>query len=167
MRSFQRSVPFLAALLLTTMLVSCAKEPQDLVENVISGGDDCGQPGARIEATVDGSSFCANAQILAVGDGAGLMLTGVGLLGSSLVLQVDTLGLGAHAVTEAQNSMLLLQTGTSYVSTGEEAGTISITLADTVERRFTASFEATLRNEANGATRHVIGTADVTWSTGQ
>ncbi len=151
---------------LLATLGSCAKEAQDIASDVLPTPTNCGQAGTRIEATMDGSSFCANAQVLAVGDGSSLMITGVSLLGNSLVLQVDSLGIGAQAISEAENSMLLVQAGSSFVSTGAHPGTLNITLLDTVAHRFTAGFEVSLHNEVNGSARHVQGTADVTWTNG-
>jgi hypothetical protein len=154
------------AVTLLAGMTSCAKEAQDIASDVLPTPSTCGQAGTRVEATLDGASFCANAQVLAVGDGSSLMITGVSLLGNSLVLQIDSLGLGTQAISDADNPMLLMQAGSSFVSTATYPGTLHITLVDTAAHRFTATFDVTLRNEENGSARHVQGTADVTWTSG-
>jgi hypothetical protein len=94
-------------------------------------------------------------------------VTGVDMLGNTLVLQVDTLGVGTHAVTEAENSILYMQTGTSYTAMGDEAGTLTITAIDTVARHLAATFDVTLHNDVSGAARAITGSVDVTYTPGQ
>ncbi len=156
----------LSACLLVALLVSCTKNAKEVAEELLPIPSGCGQDGARVQATLEGSSFCANAQVLAVSDGASLMITGLSMLGTSLMLQVDSIAVGSQPIGAGGNDMLLLQTGTAYVPAPGQPGTLVVTLADTTAHRFTASYDITLRNEDNASTRQVQGTVDVTWTDG-
>lgn len=160
-----RTVSALA--LAATCLTACVKDEKEVAEDLGIVPSTCGSDGARLQATVEGSSYCATAQLIAVGDPSSVLVTGVDMLGSTLILQVDTLGVGTHTVSEAENSVLYMQTGTSYTAVGEDAGTITITAIDTVAHHLAATFDVTLHNEVSAAARTITGSVDVTYSPGQ
>ncbi len=145
-------------------LTACMKDAEDVAQDSGVLPSTCGSPGNRLQATVDGGSYCANGQVVATGDGASVVVTGVSLLGTTLILQIDSLSIGTQAITEASNGLLYLENGTSYVVMPTEAGSITITEADTSARTLKAHFNATLRNEMSGAARQVQGQVDVAWT---
>ena len=142
-RSTMRSNFVLPALLFVIALPfqSCVKDTAEIAQEVGLLPAGCGSDGARLQATVGGSSYCATAQLLAVGGEGSVMLTGVDLSGNTLILQLDTLGVGTHAITEASNSMLYMQTGSSFVSGPDSEGT----LIDRTAQRVHPTLERHLR----------------------
>lgn len=149
---------------LSLLLAACAKEAEDLAQDSGVLPSSCGSAGARLQATIGGASYCANGQVIATGDGASVVVTGVSLLGTTLIVQIDSVATGAFTVTEAANSLLYMENGTSYTLLPPDAGTITITHADTLARSLKADFSATLRNEMSGASRSVQGQLDVVWT---
>lgn len=154
----------LPALLLSLLITSCAKDTTELAQDVGVIPAGCGTNGARMQATVDGASYCASAHVHAVGTDDAVVVTGVDLAGNSLILQADTLGIGDHLITEAQNGLLYMHLGTAYIVGPQQTGTLSITHHDPATRTLKAAFNASLFNEASGATRTVQGEIDVVYS---
>lgn len=146
------------------LLAGCMKDTEELAQDMGVLPSTCGSAGARMQATIDGSSYCATGQVIATSDGSSAVVTGVSLLGTTLVLQLDSLGLGTQAMTEASNGLLYMENGTSYTIMSPDQGSLSITHVDTVARALKADFEAVLRNEMSGATRAVQGSLDVVWA---
>jgi hypothetical protein len=161
-----RFIPATSIILLALSLVSCAKDSVDVAQDLGLLPNTCGSDGARMQASVDGDSYCANAQIIATGDGAAVIVTGVALSGGTLVLQLDTLAIGDHAMTEAANGVLYMQHGTSYTIAPGASGTLSILIHDAQTRRLKATFSAPVFNELNGLTKQLQGEVDVTYSIG-
>jgi hypothetical protein len=149
----------LSALLL---LASAGCQPDELVD-VIVPGDECGSSGARVEATIDGSDWCANASVLAIGDGGTVMITGINALGTTLVLQVDSIGLGPQPITEASNALMYLSLGLPYTPLNSDPGQLIIATLDTAARRITGAFEVTLHADGGGS-RPVSGAFDVQYT---
>ena len=158
------TLPLLAIALLTAGLVSCAKDTEDLAQSAGILPSTCGSDGARVQATVDGNSYCGNAQVLATGDEGSVMVTGIDLLGNTLVIQLDSLALGQQAITDATNGLLYMASGTPYVVEPGNPGTLTITQVDTSARTVKADFDAMLRNEMSGNARHVVGSLDVVYT---
>jgi hypothetical protein len=154
----------LSILVILLTLSACAKAGKEVAEELGIVPTTCGTDGARMEATVGDGSFCADGQIIAVSDGSTAMVTGIGLLGNTLSLQLDTLDPGTYPITEAQNAILFMSLGTPYVTTGDLPGTLAIEAHDPVVRRIKATFNVNLRNEMSGAARPVSGSIDVTYS---
>ncbi len=152
---------FLVSLLTIT---ACAKAGKEVAEELGLVPSTCGSEGARIEATIGGDTFCANAQIIALSDGASANISGVGLLGTTLTLQVDSLAEGTFSINEAENALLLMSLGTPYVSVADQVGTLHITGFDPVARRLKADLEATVRNEMDGATKNISASIDVIYT---
>lgn len=145
-------------------LTACAKAGKEVAEELGLVPSTCGTDGARIQATIGSDTFCADAQIIAISDGTSANVSGVGLLGTTLTLQVDSIAEGTFAVSEAENAVLFMSLGTPYVSMADQAGTLTVTGLDTVARRLKADLEVTVRNEMNGATKNISASIDVTYT---
>lgn len=158
------SISTLATLSAVILLSSCLKDTEELAQDTGLLPSTCGSAGARLQATIGSGSYCANGQLIATGDGSSVMITGIGLSGSTLIVQVDSLGIGVQAITEATNGLLYMENGNSYTINPIEPGTLHITEADTAARVLKASFSANLRNDMSGITRNVNGELDVVWS---
>lgn len=156
----------LGMLVLALSFSSCAKETLDVAQDIGLVPSGCGTDGARFQASVDGSSYCASAQIIATGDDSSVIVTGIDLVGSTLVLQLDTLAVGDHAMNEASNGVLYMQAGTSYTIAPTASGVLSISAHDPATRTLKASFDVPVLNEMSGVTKQVQGEVDVTYSTG-
>lgn len=141
-------------------LSACAAEE---LADVIVPGDTCGSDGARVQATVAGNDFCANASILAISDGNSVTITGINLLGGTLVLQLDSLGTGVQAINEADNTMMYMNASLPYTSLSTDPGLLTITSLDTVGRRVMGSFEVTL-HAAGGGSKAINGAFDVQYT---
>ncbi len=162
-----RTFPILAFVAVTFALAGCAKETQELAQEVGLLPSTCGSDGARLQATVDGSSYCANAQVIATGGDGSAFVTGFDYTGSSIILQFDTLGVGTHAITEAANAVVYMQAGASFVVGPDQTGTLTITEHNSDTRRLKATFQTTLLNALNGQTKTVQGNVDVIYTEGQ
>jgi hypothetical protein len=151
--------PLLPALL----LIACAGCQPDELADVIVPGDDCGSSGARVEATVDGSDWCANASVVGVGDGSSVIITGISALGGTLMLQIDSLGVGPQPITEASNALLFMNLSLPYTSRNNDPGQLIIATLDTAARRVTGNFEVTLHADGGGS-KPVSGAFDVQYT---
>ncbi|MBX2972505.1 MAG: hypothetical protein KF797_05340 [Flavobacteriales bacterium] len=154
-------------ILLCTSLVTlaaCAKAGKKVAEELGLVPSTCGTDGARVQAEVDGASFCADASITAMSDGTSASITGIGLLGNTFSVQIDQLAVGTRTVSEATNAILFMSAGTPYVVVGDSAGWIAIDHHDATARRLKARFQATVHNEASGRTKPVSGSVDVTYT---
>ncbi|MEZ4756368.1 MAG: hypothetical protein R2817_06040 [Flavobacteriales bacterium] len=156
--------PILSLVLLTCLFSSCAKDAVEVAQEAGVLPSTCGTDGARLQANTGDGEFCASAQVMAVGDGTSVMISGFDLGGSSIVLQVDTLGAGVHPITEAENALLYMQMGATFATGQNSAGELTIVLHDEAGRRLKGGFEADLINAQNGQVRTVSGTFDVTYS---
>lgn len=161
----RNSLP-LGLLVVALSLVSCAKEAQDVAQDLGLLPSGCGSDGARFQATIGETSYCAGAQILATGNATSALVTGVDLAGNTLVLQLDSLAMGEQVMTEASNNLLYMQTGVTFTIAPEVQGTLNITHLDTQARTLKATFQVPVFNVLNGATEQVEGEVDVTYSTG-
>lgn len=154
-------------LLLSTSLftlVACAKAGKKVAEELGLVPSTCGSDGARVQAEIDGASFCADANITAMSDGTSASITGIGLLGNTFSVQLDSLAVGTRTVSEATNSILFMQAGTPYVVIGDSAGWLAIDHHDAAARRLKARFQATVFNEMNGRSKPLSGSVDVTYT---
>lgn len=154
----------LAFLVVALVATACTKDSEDLAQDTGILPSTCGSPGARLQATVAGDAYCANGQVVATGDGLSVIVTGVSVSGSTLVLQVDSVGVGTQFITEASNGLLFMESGSSYVVLPGQVGSITITQADSSARVLKASFAANLGNEMSGQSIAVQGEVDVTWT---
>lgn len=149
------------------LLGACLKDTEELAQDAGVLPASCGSDGARIQATVDGSSYCASAQVHAVGDGQSVIVTGVGLTGTTLVVQMDSIAVGTQSITEASNGVLYMENGTSYTVLPNQTGNLHITQLDTAARTIKAAIDVTLQNEASGSSRAISANIDVHWSEGE
>lgn len=161
------SIPTLIALSAIVLLGSCLKDTEELAQDTGLLPSTCGSTGARLQATVGGSTYCANGQLIATGDGSSVLITGLSLSGTTLIVQVDSLVAGTQAITEASNGVLYMENGNTYVVHPNEPGSLIISEADTAARILKATFNANLRNEMSGVSRNVQGEVDVVWSDGE
>ena len=145
-------------------LTACAKAGKEVAEELGIVPSSCGSDGARVQATIDGDSFCADGHIMAVSDGTSANISGIGLLGSTITVQLDTLAEGTYVINEAENAVLFMALGTPYVSMADQPGTLTISSHSATDHRLKAAFEATVRNEMSGNTKVVVGTVDVAYS---
>ena len=157
-----RSITLLLAIIIG--LTACQKDTTEVAQDVGVLPQGCGSDGARLQATVDGNSYCASAQVVAVGEGFSVTVTGVDLTGNTIILQADSIGMGTQPITEANNGILLIQNGTTYVVLPGNSGTLHITEADTTAHVFKASFDVTLQNDVSGQSRAVQGSLDVVYT---
>mgnify|MGYP007127719266 CR=1 FL=1 len=145
-------------------LSACVKAGKEVAEELGIVPSSCGTDGARLEASVNGNAFCADGNLSAISDGTSATVIGLGLLGSAVTLQVDTLAAGTYVMNEAENSLLYMELGTPYVSIAEQPGTLTISSHDPASHRLKASFDAHVRNEMSGTVKPISGTVDVTYT---
>lgn len=158
------SLSTLALIVIIGGFTACAKDTTELAQDVGILPSTCGSDGARVEATIDGSSYCGSTHIIATGSEGTVIVTGVDLTGSTLVVQADSLALGEQAITDATNGVLYMQGNTPYVVMPGQPGTLTITQADTTAHVFKANFNVTLHNEMSGGTHAVQGSVDVVYT---
>lgn len=145
-------------------LTSCEKDTEERAQDAGILPTTCGSDGARLQATVDGSSYCGSAQLIAMGEDSTVIVTGIDLTGNTLVVQADELVVGEQVVTDASNGVMYMQGNTPYVVMPNDPGTLTITQADTTAHVLKASFNVPLHNEMSGGTRAVQGTLDVVYT---
>ena len=159
------------ALLISTVLLgclaACVKDTEDLAQDLGVLPNGCGTDGARFQATVNGDSYCASAQVIATGEGFSVTVTGVDLTGNTLILQADSIAVGQQEMTEAGNGLLYMESGTTYVMLPGNTGTLTITEADTTAHILKATFDAILHNDASGDARHLAASLDVVYTVEQ
>lgn len=156
---------FLLILITAIALVSCTMGSTELAQDTGILPSTCGNDGACIEATIDGTDHCGSAQVIITGEES--IVTGVDLVGNTLIVQADELLVGNHEVTDASNGLLYMQSGTPYVITPGDPGTLTITQVDTTAHVLKGSFNAHLHNEMSGSSRHVAGSFDVVYTVEQ
>lgn len=158
------SLSILALIVIIGGFTACAKDTTELAQDVGILPSTCGSDGARVQATIDGASYCGNAQIIATGSEGTVIVTGVDLSGSTLVVQADSLAVGEQAITDATNGVLYMQGNTPYVVMPGQPGTLTITQVDTTAHLLKANFSVTLHNEMSGGTHAVQGSLDVVYT---
>jgi hypothetical protein len=139
--------------------ISCVKE--NPVADLVTGGS-CGSDGARMQATVAASDWCANATVSAVGSGTSAILTGVSLTGGTIVLNIDSLALGDQPINEAANGLLFTSLEGSFTVPQDGHGTLSVTSYDPTSGRLKGTADIGLRLNGEGTTKHILASFDVT-----
>jgi hypothetical protein len=157
---------FIALLIVPITFIACAKETEEAAQSAGVLPATCGSDGHRFQATIDAVNYCGNAQVLATGDSTSVIVTGVDLLGNTIVVQADSLVTGQQAITMTSNGALLIQNGNTYNQTPDHPGTLTITQLDTAAHVLKASFDVMLHNEMIGNYRHVVGNVDVIYTVG-
>ncbi|MBX2979651.1 MAG: hypothetical protein KF905_10175 [Flavobacteriales bacterium] len=121
----------------------------------------CGIDGARLEATFDGGAFCANASLFA-SQAVSMTINGISQQGATLTLELDSVSVGTHAISEITNSILFTtQLAMAYQSTDATPGTLTITSHDTAAKRIRGSFSATLSNQIGLPSAAIAGNFDL------
>jgi hypothetical protein len=143
-----------------SFLSACATEE---LADVIVPGDTCGSDGARVQATVAGNDWCANASVLGVGDGSSVTITGINLLGGTLVLQLDSLATGVQPINEVSNGVMYMNASLPYTPLNSDPGVLTIATLDTTAHRVKGSFEVTL-HAAGGGSKAMNGAFDVQYT---
>ncbi len=150
--------------LLTALSTGCAKDAAEVAQEVGLLPSTCGTDGARLQADVGGGAFCARAQVVAMGDGASVMISGFDLSGTSLVVQVDMPDVGSHPINPSSNAILYTQAGAVFGVGTDTAGELVVELHDASARRIKGTFDAGLMNVQNGEVRSLRGSFDVTYT---
>jgi hypothetical protein len=154
----------LPVVLLALLATGCAKDALDAAQDAGLLPSTCGTEGARLQADAGGEAFCARAQVVAMGDGASVMISGFDLSGTSLVVQVDMSDVGSHPINQSSNAILYTQAGAVFGAGADTAGELVIELHDEAARRIRGTFDAGLINVQNGEVRSVRGSFDVTYT---
>jgi hypothetical protein len=145
--------------LVTLLFASCAAD--ELVDVVIPD-EQCGSSGARMEATVDGSAWCANTSVIGLGDGSSVIITGISLLGGTLVLQADSLAVGPHVINEAENTVMFMNLSLPFTPLNTDPGQLIIATLDTTGHRITGTFDVTVHTDGGGS-KPISGAFDVNY----
>ena len=151
---------YVLPLMLIAALAAC--KPEELAD-VIVPGDSCGSDGARVQASVAGSDWCANASVIGVGDGSSVTITGINLLGGTLIIQLDSLATGPQAINEATNAMMYMNLSLPYTPRNTDPGVLTIAELDTASHRVKGSFEVMLHADGAGS-KAVNGAFDVQYT---
>lgn len=122
----------------------------------------CGIDGARLQATFDGAAFCANVSLFASDAAGTITISGMSTQGSTLTLEIDSMSVGTHAITENTNAMLHTTTlAMSYTAMDALPGTLTIESHDLVLKRIKGTFSASLQGAFGGPPKTIIGSFDV------
>lgn len=121
----------------------------------------CGVAGARLQATFDGTSFCANTSLFA-DQAIGLTVNGIASNGATLTLELDSLAAGTHPIKSGTNTVLFTTTmALAYTAVDADPGTLTITSHDTATNHIQGSFEAPLYSGLGGAPKNISGSFDL------
>lgn len=148
------------------MATGCAKQAQDIAQDLGLIPNECGVNGSRVSANFSGDAYCANAQVIATGDGSSIMVTGIDLSGATLVIQLDTLAMGQHPIDEARNAVLYSSMGSTWTVPAGAGGQLNIEAHDAQARRLKASFSAPVQDALSGTPRTLEGTLEVSYTSG-
>lgn len=133
------------------MMLSCSEKITDEVPFL----DECQMVNGSIKWEFDGSSYCANANIIA-GYGVGLTLNGITLSGVSLTMEIDTLDPGTYNVSQDQNVIVYTdQLGLAWTSMDSNAGSIIISSHDSVSNKIRATFIGSLKSPLTGEIKQI------------
>lgn len=143
------------------LVVSCGKEKQDLPTALGGGSTECGTSGARLQATFDGASWCANASLFAAFADI-LTVNGITTMGSTLTMELDSLGVGTYAMSAESNRLLFTTNlGLAYNSSDAEPATLNITSHDAATRRIQGNFSGNLSPVLGGGDKAIAGSFDL------
>lgn len=141
----------LSLLISLTLLSSCTEKVTDELPFL----DECQLVNGSIKWDFDGTSYCANANIIA-GYAGGLTLNGLTLTGVSLTMELDSIEPGTYNVSQAQNIIVYTdQLGLAWTSTDSNAGSIIISSHDSVSNKVRATFIGSLRSPITGEIKQI------------
>jgi hypothetical protein len=158
-----RLLPVITLLLLVT---ACTKEDDPpLVPGTGGATADCGTPGSRLQATIDGSAYCPDVNLFAALGAGAITMSGLSSMGSTLTLEIDSLGVGSYSMSETANTLLHTTTlGLGYMSSDSDPATLTITEHDTTLRRIKGSFAGTLYSAIGAAPKNITGSFDMLYT---
>lgn len=91
-----------------------------------------------------------------------MTINGISQQGATLTLELDSVSVGTHAISEITNSILFTtQLAMAYQSTDATPGTLTITSHDTAAKRIRGSFSATLSNQIGLPSAAIAGNFDL------
>jgi hypothetical protein len=149
---------------LTLLLVTACNKDDDDPTTPTPAPVVCGIDGARLQATFDGSSFCANASLFASEAGGLMTINGITQQGATLTLELDSLSVGTHAMTETTNTILYTpQLALAYAATDGAPASVTITEHNVSTRRIRGNFSGPLYSPIGGAPKSISGSFDLVY----
>jgi len=152
-------------LLLTAFLfVSCSKDKDDPATPAPSTPATCGIAGARLQASFQGATFCANTFLF--GDlGTHLTVNGIASNGATLTLELDSLEVGSYEMDGSTNYMIHTSAmALGYETVNATPATLNIASHDTASNRIQGSFSGPIVEPAGGTSAQISGTFDITYT---
>jgi len=147
-------------LALSVLLITACKKDEDAPTPTPTPAT-CGVAGARLQATFDGTAFCANTSLFA-SLALGLTVSGIASDGSTLSLELDSLTVGTFPIKEGTNTVLFTTNlALGYTAVDADPGTLIIASNDTVTNRIQGSIEAPLYSGLGGAPKNIGGSFDL------
>lgn len=152
---------FASLALACILFASCGKDKDDIPTPLGGGSTECGTSGARLQATFDGASWCANASLFAALADI-LTVNGITSMGSTLTMELDSLGVGTYAMSAESNRLLFTTNlGLAYNTTDEQPATLNITSHNVATRRVQGNFSGNLSAVLGGADKAISGSFDL------
>lgn len=146
--------------LVLVLFASCSKDKDDPVAPAPT--NTCGVAGARLQANLDGEAFCADASLFASLAVDVLTVNGISQQGATLTLELDSLSVGTHTMTEGTNSLLFTTTlGLAYRTSDGDPGSVTITSHDTSAKRIQGTCSADLYSPLGGVPKVISGNFDL------
>jgi hypothetical protein len=141
----------ITAILSLALLSSCSEKVTDEVPFL----DECQMVNGSIKWEFDGSSYCANANIIA-GYAIGLTLNGITMTGVSFTMELDSIEPGTYNISQDENNIIYTdQLGLAWTSMDSNAGSIIITSHDSVSNKIRATFNGLLKSPITGQTKQI------------
>lgn len=152
----------IAAITLALIAPSCKKEKDDAPSPTPAPA--CGISGMRLQGTIGSDAFCANTTLFA---DLAIVLTANGIMdnGSTLTLELDSVGVGSHAMRADVNSILYTDPlGLAWKSIDGGSTTLTISSHDTGGNRIQGSISGSLYAPIGGAARAISASFDLTYT---
>ena len=149
---------FSAAFLVTSIVVfsACRKDDgADNTNNSTSILDPCNQPNGSMRWTFNGVAGCANASLFA---DAAIVLTVMGMQssGETLVLELDSMGVGTYTMDENQNTVVYTDNlSMGWITSSDQPGTLTILENNTSSNRIRLTVNCPLKNTISGQFRQL------------
>lgn len=157
-----KNVPALLFLAVGLMAFSCEKKKDDVSSPAPAPA--CGISGMRLQGTIGSDAFCANTTLFA---DLAIVLTANGIMdnGSTLTLELDSVGVGVHAMRADVNSIHYTDPlGLAWRSIDGGSTTLTISSHDTGGNRIQGSVSGSLYSPIGGAARTISASFDLTYT---
>lgn len=154
--------PALLFLAVALLAFSCKKKDDDAPSPTPAPA--CGISGMRLQGTIGSDAFCANTTLFA---DLAIVLTANGIMsnGSTLTLELDSVGVGSHAMRAEVNSILYTDPlGLAWKSIDGGSTTLTISSHDTGGNRIQGSISGSLYAPIGGAARAISASFDLTYT---